>query len=326
MVCLTGFMGSGKSTVGRLLAAQLAWHFTDLDAEIEHELRQFEEGGPAGAPHRIDRDEAAEAALQSEVLNAFLKLDRANHYQVLGVERTADETTIKFAYHARVKRFHADKLAPGVDPSLKAKANAVMQAITQAYETLGNAARRAEYDKRLTPEGEELKERRITTILAAERAFNQGVLALRRQNFVDGEKYFAEACELFPEEAEYHAYLGWAHWNNPRLPQQQRGVQAKEALERSLKINPKGDKANFFLAKLLLQHGHKDRARQLFALALRYNKNNEEAKAELLKLQREREQERQEIAAGEQKDKLGGLLKKDVDFQSVKKVIKKIFW
>ena len=35
MLCLTGFMGSGKSTVGRLLAAQLAWHFADLDAEIE---------------------------------------------------------------------------------------------------------------------------------------------------------------------------------------------------------------------------------------------------------------------------------------------------
>ena len=35
MVCLTGFMGSGKSTVGRLLAAQLAWRFVDLDEEIE---------------------------------------------------------------------------------------------------------------------------------------------------------------------------------------------------------------------------------------------------------------------------------------------------
>ena len=35
MVCLTGFMGSGKSTVGRLLAARLAWHFVDLDDEIE---------------------------------------------------------------------------------------------------------------------------------------------------------------------------------------------------------------------------------------------------------------------------------------------------
>ena len=37
MVCLTGFMGSGKSTIGRLLAAQLAWRFADLDTEIERE-------------------------------------------------------------------------------------------------------------------------------------------------------------------------------------------------------------------------------------------------------------------------------------------------
>jgi len=37
VICLTGFMGSGKSTVGRLLAAQLAWRFADLDSEIERE-------------------------------------------------------------------------------------------------------------------------------------------------------------------------------------------------------------------------------------------------------------------------------------------------
>ena len=32
---LTGFMGSGKSTVGRLLARRLVWNFLDLDAVIE---------------------------------------------------------------------------------------------------------------------------------------------------------------------------------------------------------------------------------------------------------------------------------------------------
>jgi len=34
-IYLVGFMGSGKSTIGRLLAEQLGWHFVDLDADIE---------------------------------------------------------------------------------------------------------------------------------------------------------------------------------------------------------------------------------------------------------------------------------------------------
>ncbi|HEV8629858.1 MAG TPA: shikimate kinase [Thermoanaerobaculia bacterium] len=34
-VFLTGFMGSGKTTVGRALAAALGWAFVDLDAEVE---------------------------------------------------------------------------------------------------------------------------------------------------------------------------------------------------------------------------------------------------------------------------------------------------
>jgi shikimate kinase len=34
-IVLTGFMGSGKSTVGRLLARQLRWRFVDADVAIE---------------------------------------------------------------------------------------------------------------------------------------------------------------------------------------------------------------------------------------------------------------------------------------------------
>lgn len=34
LISLTGFMGCGKSTVGRLLAAQIGWHFADLDLQI----------------------------------------------------------------------------------------------------------------------------------------------------------------------------------------------------------------------------------------------------------------------------------------------------
>lgn len=34
-IVLTGFMGSGKTSLGRLLAARLGWNFLDLDAHIE---------------------------------------------------------------------------------------------------------------------------------------------------------------------------------------------------------------------------------------------------------------------------------------------------
>src|ERR1700730_10871678 len=34
LVCLTGFMGSGKSTTARLLASQLGWPNIDLDKRI----------------------------------------------------------------------------------------------------------------------------------------------------------------------------------------------------------------------------------------------------------------------------------------------------
>ncbi|CAN5645388.1 shikimate kinase [soil metagenome] len=34
-IVLTGFMGAGKSTIGRLLAARLGWNFLDLDAHLE---------------------------------------------------------------------------------------------------------------------------------------------------------------------------------------------------------------------------------------------------------------------------------------------------
>lgn len=34
-IYLVGFMGSGKTTIGRLLAQQLGWHFVDIDDDIE---------------------------------------------------------------------------------------------------------------------------------------------------------------------------------------------------------------------------------------------------------------------------------------------------
>lgn len=61
MICLAGFMGSGKTTVGTLLARQLAWRFEDLDVRIEQSTGLaistiFERRGEA-AFREIEREE-----------------------------------------------------------------------------------------------------------------------------------------------------------------------------------------------------------------------------------------------------------------------------
>jgi shikimate kinase len=63
-VVLVGFMGSGKSTVGPLLAEKLGWTFRDLDAEIERREARgipaiFREEGETGfraIEHRVAGD------------------------------------------------------------------------------------------------------------------------------------------------------------------------------------------------------------------------------------------------------------------------------
>lgn len=52
IICLVGFMGSGKTTIGRLLARQIGWRFADLDTLIEQRAAQsipqiFERHGEA---------------------------------------------------------------------------------------------------------------------------------------------------------------------------------------------------------------------------------------------------------------------------------------
>lgn len=78
-VYLIGFMGSGKTTVGRILADRLGWDFYDLDDDIEHKagkriadifdsegeeaFRSMEREALAGRVHRIQGGHAMVLAL-----------------------------------------------------------------------------------------------------------------------------------------------------------------------------------------------------------------------------------------------------------------------
>jgi shikimate kinase len=78
LVCLSGFMGCGKTTVGRLLSRRLGWSFVDLDEELERRqgrtIRQIfeQEGEPFFRRIESDLLEEILARGQTESLVAAL--------------------------------------------------------------------------------------------------------------------------------------------------------------------------------------------------------------------------------------------------------------
>jgi shikimate kinase len=66
ILCLAGFMGSGKTTIGTLLARQLAWRFVDLDDRIE-------ESASLAIPEIFERlGESAFRQIEADQLRAAL--------------------------------------------------------------------------------------------------------------------------------------------------------------------------------------------------------------------------------------------------------------
>lgn len=67
---------------------------------------------------------------------------RKDYYQILGVAPNAEAVVIRAAYRALAQRYHPDKMLGDM-----ATASLRMRAIQEAYEVLGDVARRAQYDQ-----------------------------------------------------------------------------------------------------------------------------------------------------------------------------------
>jgi curved DNA-binding protein CbpA len=70
----------------------------------------------------------------------------ADYYEVLGVSQTATDSEIRSAYIELVKRAHPDRLGTAPDAAEWKAANAQLAALNEAFHTLGDPARRRQYD------------------------------------------------------------------------------------------------------------------------------------------------------------------------------------
>ena len=151
------------------------------------------------------------------LLHTYLRIQGANHYEVIGAAPGDPRETIEAAIadtESELRRAHI------LDAGDQPLASAIREAFANARATLLDDRARAAYDRSL--------ERRPETTggIDAEVAYERAREAIRRQLWADAIRELHAAVELAPYEATYRAELGWCHYlkgsRSPRAADQAR--------------------------------------------------------------------------------------------------------
>jgi tetratricopeptide (TPR) repeat protein len=112
------------------------------------QLPQFASIGldPKYDPKELDEAVDLSAEQKRRVLDMFYRLDDLDHYTLLGVSKDADKKTVKRSYFELAALMHPDRYFKKNLGSFKPKMEALFGRITEAHDTLVDAAKRLDYD------------------------------------------------------------------------------------------------------------------------------------------------------------------------------------
>jgi hypothetical protein len=105
-----------------------------------------------GVPARQtgEREPPPEPVAEGTVEELFALARGANHYEVLGLARSATSADVKRVYYTHARRLHPDRFRRDADEGQRQRIDAAFAKVTQAYETLKDASLRAAYDLKLS--------------------------------------------------------------------------------------------------------------------------------------------------------------------------------
>jgi curved DNA-binding protein CbpA len=233
-----------------------------------------------------------------ELERFFARMDASeDFYEVLGVTRSADASSIKRTYHALARRFHPDRFHQEAGTELHARLQTTFARVAQAYETLRDAKSRASYDLRLAAQRkmrragsfkgagdakQSVHERQASQANAgrfasvmqeAEENFKRGVAALEAGNSALAVPLLGEAARLVQGEARYRAYYGRSLSSN-----KQTRHQAEAELKVAISLDANNASYRVMLAELYRDLGMKRRAQGEAQRALSLDPHNADAK------------------------------------------------
>lgn len=215
----------------------------------------------------------AEMLTKEMIQDAHNSLAIQNHYEVLGVGRSATTKEIRKAYFNLSKLYHPDRhFERGMD-DMKVHLEALFTRIHDAYTTLSSQEKREEYNTDLASG---LKQHQTATVSqpwkktsnkeTAEVQFKEGVKQFNAGNYWGADEAFQWALRLDPDNAAYVFYRGLTLSRIPR-----RGHESEEYFVNAIQLAPKKIEYYLELGNFYAKRGVKAKALSVYQDALQHD-------------------------------------------------------
>ncbi|HEY4222535.1 MAG TPA: DUF4388 domain-containing protein [Myxococcota bacterium] len=218
--------------------------------------------------------------IRAKLMERARAMRRQTFFEMLGVSKSAHSDEIQRAYHALVREVHPDKLRGNVPADARALAEQIAHQLEAAFQTLSDDKKRHAYASRIDQGQKTGVSDELGKILAAEGRFRKGETALHAGSYAKAAALFREAVELYPEEGEFHAHLGFAlYLESPDDAVVQ--ADAVKRLQHGIELSPRLASSHLYLGRVFTRMGRAADAQRAFEQALLCNPDSGEALAEL---------------------------------------------
>jgi CheY-like chemotaxis protein/tetratricopeptide (TPR) repeat protein len=225
-------------------------------------------------------ERASDDALRAELSELAERLRTADPWRVLGVGAEAGDEHIRAVYAELAKRVHPDRCV-GASDATRRLAEELFGCASRAFDAIRDDTARGEWRRQQRKEQEDAAAREESErAVYAESEFTRGEGLLRAKRPGEALQAFRNAVESYPEECDYHVYMGWAYYLG--APEADGRIdQAIAMVMRGRKLAPDRRTAYLFLARLSQAAGRIDQAEKMYARTIQIDPDCVEAMREL---------------------------------------------
>ena len=245
----------------KILYALLNTRIIDIKEEGSHE-------DPVENEILKEPEQAIDPDFLEKVEDTYKKLEYADYYSFLNVEKSATIESIKRAYYKAAKEFHPDKHLHLPSGTMKNKLNTIFSHLTEVYKVFSNPAERNQYDNNLSVRPAKLHS--DNKELARTR-FTEGEKALGRGEYSAARDLFGQAVYLDNSVSAYHFNLGLTFEKEGKLNQ------AAKSFSQAVRLDPFNVEYLVEMGHVYIKLGFHLRAKSTFEKALKIDPANKSA-------------------------------------------------